>query len=205
MTSLCTNLCMGRLNKNFRDCRSWCRSTPPLLGPSTSLELPQQQHPERLNDLRERQEQNVEDSSRGIVTTKRQVDPLLSCIEARCAGLVQHSMYGSCIYSKCIASWRKRSSPSTFSSPSFPSSIKKRTSLWKDEGDGGPSAEEVGLVPGQWIDLHLQTLPQATSKRSWNDVMQTCIEYNCRDTRPGSFEYQLCIHQSCSKHMFGRR
>ena len=231
------------------------------------------------------------------MASKRQVDPLLSCIEARCAG-VGRTSYGNCIYSKCLAGWKRKRGPSTNLGRRYGDERRRESSArgrehademqegWKEspitsERNGKLNEErdrdrgyvdeddrltrikakrygeettgtryhgqgEKGLWehvrPGEWkmtTNLHYQSnfadKPNTrfsinsntgyrkrdiygsrnnntekrsrydNQKRSWNDVMQTCIEYKCRHTAPGTFDYNVCIQQACSKHMFGKR
>lgn len=83
---------------------------------------------------------------------KRQIDPLQSCIEAKCAGAGRNH-YGSCIFNHCIVGMRLKN----------------------------------------------------FKKRSWNNVMQTCIEFHCRQRIPGSVQYTICVHSNCSKIAYGKR
>ena len=84
---------------------------------------------------------------------KRQIDPLQSCIEAKCAGAFGRSHYGNCIFSRCI------------------------------------------------IGMRLKNF----KKRSWNDVMQTCIEFHCGDNDPETWLYTYCVQSNCSKIAYGKR
>ena len=147
MTRVCVQFCLERLSNDFDHCQKWCLAVKPSAEIATSTKT---------------------------LPSKRQVDPLLSCIEARCAG-VRMYRYGGCVYENCIL-WQQR--------------IFKK-GAWNGDAN-------TALAERPWTDV-------AVTKRSWNDVMQTCIEYNCGGTTPGSFEYNVCVQQSCSTAMFGKR
>jgi len=36
------------------------------------------------------------------------------------------------------------------------------------------------------------------SKRSWSDLVATCIQFNCPHVPPGSRQYMACLHQNCN-------
>ena len=36
------------------------------------------------------------------------------------------------------------------------------------------------------------------SKRSWSDLIATCIQFNCPHVLPGSRQYMACLHQNCN-------
>ena len=86
---------------------------------------------------------------------KRQIDPLQSCIEAKCAGVWGYK-YGDCVFSRCI------------------------------------------------MGMGLST-SMARRKKSWNDVMKTCVDFHCTDMVPGSMDYTVCVHSNCGRIAYGKR
>lgn len=159
---------------------------------------------------------------------KRQVDPLQSCIEAKCAGM-HKGHYGSCIYRRCITGVYKTAKKRiSLHDLVYESDFTKPTLL-------GPSGEEVpdtrpieeqvnDILRGHGLKLsdllpsradHSSdrslflgdVLPRSTTpqKKSWNDITQNCIMYHCRDKTPGSPMYNVCVQVHCTKVQLGRR
>lgn len=42
-------------------------------------------------------------------------------------------------------------------------------------------------------------------KRSWSDVLRTCIEFHCRNQKPGSLTYTVCVQSNCGALSYGKR
>ncbi len=164
---------------------------------------------------------------------KRQVDPLQSCIEAKCAG-IHSGRYGNCIYRRCITGvYKTKRSPinnlilsSSYLEPSL-EDILKATYLEK-EAKKLRNNDELKKLRGDDLtisDLLIKsyskshhsvgglTLSQvlsggagsASKKRSWNDIIQNCIMFHCRQDVPGSTGYNICVQVHCSKVALGRR
>jgi len=130
-------------------------------------------------------------SQRDFITTtrKRQIDPLQSCIEAKCSGILGHR-YGDCVFTRCIMGMGL-----TFSN-------KAREK--KDE----LSRDLLSLQHDVFSRHSLMTSWGKTSRRqkkSWNDVMKTCVDFHCTDNAPGSLEYTVCVHTHCGRIANGKR
>ncbi|ELU09299.1 hypothetical protein CAPTEDRAFT_221137 [Capitella teleta] len=108
-----------------------------------------------------------DDEAVTISPMRRQVDPLQSCIETRCAGR-RGSHYTHCILQKCLLELglgsrfdgRARSLPAAVSSDRS-------------------STTEV--------------LKNAFKKRGVNDITDVCIEYYCPRETPGTLGYLTCV------------
>jgi len=107
----------------------------------------------------------------------RQVDPLRSCIEAKCARALA---YSDCIYSQCIMGLRlgyknyqrKSAEPLDVSAVKFP--------RIRNEKRG---TAEKSL--------------QRMRKKSWNDPSDACIAFHCGSKSPGSMVYSICVNTNC--------
>ena len=168
-----------------------------------------------------------------LTPPKRQVDPLQSCIEAKCAGM-HKGHYGNCIYRRCITgvykTAKKRISlkdlvvESSYLKPTYGDSI--NDDIFGEssfENDISDLIKEHELKLSDLLLSHLNTeshqnrnrpssltlydvLPRSTpKKRSWNDIVQNCIMYHCRHHKPGTAQYNVCVQVHCSKVQLGRR
>ena len=52
--------------------------------------------------------------------------------------------------------------------------------------------------------LHMR-LFRGTNKRSWNDMVHTCIAFHCGSQTPGTYSYGLCVQKSCGNSLIGER
>ena len=168
-----------------------------------------------------------------LVPSKRQVDPLQSCIEAKCAGM-HKGHYGNCIYRRCITgvykTAKKRISINGLeleSSYTRPASDEDEDDIFADsslESDIKNLIKKHQLKLSDLLLNHLRTkahntnnknrhsltlydiLPRSSpEKRSWNDIVQNCIMYHCRHKKPGTAPYNVCVQVHCSKVQLGRR
>lgn len=102
---------------------------------------------------------------------KRQIDPLQSCIEAKCSGVLGYK-YGDCVFTRCVMGM-------------------------------GLSMERK--KKSTWDDVIKELEDEAASKKSWNDVMSTCVEFHCAGMAPGTMDYTVCVHSNCGRIAYGKR
>ena len=177
--------------------------------------------------------QNMASTPESFLTpSKRQVDPLQSCIEAKCAGM-HKGHYGNCIYRRCITGVYKTAKKRiSINDLVLESSYMKPTSHDDDDifADSSLENDIKDLIKEHQLKLsdlllnHLRTkahntnnksrhsltlydiLPRSSpEKRSWNDIVQNCIMYHCRNKKPGTAPYNVCVQVHCSKVQLGRR
>ena len=119
---------------------------------------------------------------------RRQMDPLQSCIEARCSNSRQP--YRHCIYAHCIADLslgrkykrQKEGDPSPWSKRSGEQDEDNQISdLIGSRSEPSPSAT--------WKNVLLR-------KRGVNDFTDVCIEYHCPRETPGTLTYLTCIRDN---------
>ena len=141
--------------------------------------------------------------------------------------------YGNCIYRRCITGVYKTAKKRiSYNDLVLESDYMKPT--YDDRGDGdifGESSFEhdiTELIKEHELKLsdlllnHLSAeshqnsnrpsltlydvLPRSSpKKRSWNDIVQNCIMYHCRNHKPGTAPYNVCVQVHCSKVQLGRR
>ncbi len=161
---------------------------------------------------------------------KKQVDPLQSCIEAKCAG-IHSGRYGNCIYRRCITGvYKTKRSPinnlilsSSYLEPTLEDILKasyleKEAKKLRDNNDlkklRGNDLTISDLLIKSYTKSHggltlggvlSGAAGSASKKRSWNDIIQNCIMFHCRQDVPGSTGYNICVQVHCSKVALGRR
>lgn len=142
---------------------------------------------------------NSSSNNRGIRRT-RQVDPLQSCIEAKCSSW-RSSEYLNCIYHHCINNMessasrfgrditgkmhRMRMQVGSQAERMLPGM--KRGRLLLRDGEAEPLAPVVASVPGAFLSMDLPM-----RRRGFNDISDVCRERNCGPYQQ-NVEYFNCI------------
>jgi hypothetical protein len=97
---------------------------------------------------------------------RRQVDPLQSCIETRCAG--RRGSYAQCILNRCLL----------------------------ELGLGSRFDSHTRALPANSAIAQARSseaLKNAFNKRGYNDITDVCIAYYCPRETPGTFGYLTCV------------
>lgn len=162
-----------------------------------------------------------DDNDDVIVHLRRQVDPLHSCIEAKCSSS-NSGNYLDCIYRHCISGFqlglrsrRFLASKRNVRSSATTGDHMKKTSSKADDKErhstliGEGSAEEDGEGNG-----HVTATTGGTSssssgsnglearlrmtRRGFNDIADVCVQHHCGSFNPHSMNFFSCVESHCA-------
>ena len=138
---------------------------------------------------------------------RRQLDPLQSCIEAKCASSWTGN-YGDCVYKNCIVGFRlgkylkrydDKVEEDKVEDNDFTQYIMEKHNIKRVVSHRSKVGEQVDMLPETVIEQRREY------KRSWNDLAGTCVEFHCPGITAGSMEYNVCAQMHCSRCRRRRR
>lgn len=147
------------------------------------------------------------------VHLRRQVDPLHSCIEAKCSSW-NSGNYLDCIYRHCISSFQlglksrflvsKRNARTSVMKDHLKTSKeddKERQSTLREgsleEEDGEGSGHVVTATAGSSSSNGLEARLRVM-RRGFNDIADVCVQHHCGSFNSHSMDFFSCVESHCA-------
>lgn len=167
------------------------------------------------------------DDDEGNLQLPRQVDPMHSCIEAKCSGSSSHN-YMDCVFRNCISVYqlglrrllasKRGTTRRVFGQTTTTERIRRSSPDERDAGEAtrleAEDAEDKEDDDEEEEESHRkrsssheeETEPTGivgngvfeTPRRGFNDIADVCVQHHCGSLHPHSMNFFSCVESHCA-------